>query len=232
MPASRPTTDVRIRRLYWLALMGAVILMAGVLLFCHAELRGAQYINRMHAILDDIDIELDGTPARQAAFEEAFFTAQQREKMDESWNSFSRERWWGYRVIAPVGAGVLAGSLVILAAATGCRFGLRALLAVMLYVALVIGIPLGVVRPRLHDPRVSMQWGPGIDYIFLRYYQGSTRRGGGPRWSFALVDWRNLLLAAGAGVIPPAIALLRAPRSKLNSSTAEPETMTTFDPGR
>ena len=67
---------------------GAVILMAGVLLFCHAELRGAQYINRMHAILDDIDIELDGTPARQAAFEEAFFTAQQREKMDESWNSF------------------------------------------------------------------------------------------------------------------------------------------------
>jgi hypothetical protein len=204
------------------------MLLAGVLIFCHAELRGAQYIKKVHAILDGISIQLDGTPARQAAFEEAFFTAQHHEKMNELWESFFREGWWGYRVIAPVGAAVLAGSLAMLAATTGWRFGLRTLLAAMLYVALLIGIPLGVIRPPLHDPHVSLQLGPGIDYTFVRYYQGSTRRGGGPRWSFALIDWRSLLIAAGALAVLPAIALVPVRQHQHSLPPAEESTGTRF----
>jgi hypothetical protein len=202
------TIETRAARLKWLAIIGATVLMFGVLIFCHAELRGAWYIQKMNAILDDIFSQANDT-AQQAAFEKAFFTAQSRERMSELWDSFFRERWLGHRVVAPLGAGILSGSLAGLALFTAWRFRLRTLLLATIYVALLIGIPFGIVRPRLHDPHVSVRVGPDIDRTFVRYYQGSTRRGGGPRWSFALVDWRNLLVAAAAAVAAPTVALPR-----------------------
>jgi hypothetical protein len=79
--------------------------------FFHAELRGARFITRMNAILDEIGGDLSKVDLSK--LEEA----KSREQLDQIWDSFWRERWWAYEVLMPVGAGMLAGSLIALARA-------------------------------------------------------------------------------------------------------------------
>src|SRR5262245_51456482 len=113
MPTDNSLWPDRHRRLKWLAAFGAAMLLTGVLIFCHAELRGAQYIYEINSILDELGDRFPGDES-----------AASREKRDQLWNSFFRERWWAYQVIAPLGAGILIGSLLLLGGTTRWRFNL------------------------------------------------------------------------------------------------------------
>ena len=112
------------KRLRWSVMAGAAMLFLGVLIFCHAELRGAQYITDTNQLLDQLG---DRFPDDESA--------ESRQRRDAQWDSFFAERWVGQEILAPLGAGSLAGSLAMLAATGGMRFGMRTLLVATVYCA-------------------------------------------------------------------------------------------------
>jgi hypothetical protein len=95
----------------------------------------------------------------------------------------------------------------------------------MLYVALLIGIPFGIVRPRLHHPQFWLQFEYSIRYAGLKYSQGSLRPGGGPRWSLLIVNSRTVLVALAAATVSMIVAFY--PQSRGSNRC----TGITFDPG-
>src|SRR4051794_36624685 len=101
MPLNWPNTDVRVRRLVLLTIIGSCTLLAGIVVFCHAELRGAHYIGETNALFDELDNLGLQFPDGESA--------ESRQRRDRLWNSFFRERWWGFAVLIPVGAGVNDG---------------------------------------------------------------------------------------------------------------------------
>src|SRR4029453_11247933 len=127
--------------------------------------------------------------------------ARSERRWQEWMDSFFRERWWAHQAIVSVGAGILASSLLMAAAVTTWRFRLRTLLLVTLYLALLLGIPCGVVRPHLYNPHISLHFGPSISQVWVHYSQSSNRPGGGPNWGFVLVNRKNVSVAVGSFVL-------------------------------
>jgi len=191
----------RYRSLSWLVIIGAVMLLAGVLMFCHAELRGAHYIEQTNSFLDELGDRFPGAES-------------DRIRREEVWDSFSLERLCAYQVLAPLGVGILAGALLLLAVATRWQFKLRTLVIATLYLAVLIGVPFGTLRPRLHQPRLWVQYDPPGIY----YQQHSMRVGGGPGWSFPLVSGRNVLVAMSAAILVTPVGLLAILRRRTRPS--------------
>ena len=168
-------------------------------MFCHAELRGARYIDDMNRLLDQ-DTQLDSENVVL-------------QRMWKRLDFIFRERWWAHKVLAPIGAGVLAGSLFTMAITTRWRFSLRTLLFAMAYFALLIGIPFAVLRPRLHQPELRLH----LDPPAISFHQHSSRPEGGPGWSYPLVMHTDLLVAMGALLTSALVVYL--PRSQRSSDT-------------
>ena len=179
------------------------MLLAGVVVFCHAALRTSQWME-----------EATSSPVPD----------EESEEQANHWlariESIGRERWWALVVLAPVGAGALAGSLSMLAISRRWRFSVRTLSFVTIYWALLIGIPCGLVRPRLQSPRIWLR-AENPDLAFgqrrLRLESG-TRQGNawaagstGSIETFPLANRYNVLVAAAAFILTPAIALLPVP---------------------
>jgi hypothetical protein len=133
-----PTSNRRASRLNRLLATSAATLLAGILLFCHCELRRSQYMVDIQANPLSNEEQL----AEVVSQHEAFLA------------SIDHEAWLSFRLLIPIGAGALVGSLITLTVIRQFRFSIRTLLLVTTYLGLLVGIPLGVVRPRLQNPRV------------------------------------------------------------------------------
>jgi hypothetical protein len=194
------------QRLRWLTLIGAALLLLGVLVFCHGQWRGAAYIDGVNRLLDQMGDQFpEGESAENIARRMAVL------------DSFFFESWVGYEILAPFGAGLLAGSLVLLAAARRCRFGMRTLLIATVYCAVLIGVPFGALQPQLHRPALSLSSGGSFWNSGIRYEQHSARPGGGPGWSFPLVSGKSLVVALVGLAIVPAIILCPLPKRRQQS---------------
>jgi|GEM_PF-4878527 hypothetical protein len=194
------------QRLRWLTLIGAALLLLGVLVFCHGQWRGAEYIDGVNRLLDQMGDQFLESES-----------AESRARRMAVWESFFFESWVGYEILAPLGAGLLAGSLALLFATMRCRFGMRTLLIATVFCAVLIGVPFGVLQPRLHRPTLSLSLGGGFWNSGIRYEQHSERPGGGPGWSFPLVSGKSLVVAFVGLAMVPAIILCPLPKRRRQS---------------
>src|SRR5688572_6303946 len=150
------STSKRDRMVTWLrvgVLGGALLLLAGVLVECVVELSTAEWIGEATA-----PSSFPGDPRI-----EKWFSRLERDGARLGWTMW----------MVPLGAGTLAGSLASLAWLSGFRFGLRSLMMGMLYVGVLLGIPLGLVRPRLQNPVVSYR-AVEVDLAFSQMGPGSA----------------------------------------------------------
>src|SRR5262245_14024661 len=123
------------RRLRWFLLLGAVVLVAGMLLGCIAELRTSAWM-----------VEYAGKPV------EYFLDDDNNARWHASVQVDVRLLYWA-NMLMPLGAGALLGAAAGLIWISKGRFRLRSLLIAMTFLCLMIGIPFGLVRPRLQNPR-------------------------------------------------------------------------------
>ena len=181
-------------RLKWIAIASAALLLIGVLIFCHSELRTSQWM--VEAKIND-------------------YSDESGERWQKLIASIEQEHWLALRLLAPIGAGTLGGSLLVLAVATRSRFTLRTLLFAALYLAVIVGIPLGLVRPRLQNPRIWLRLeNPDVAFGQRRSQAAALGkvapldvwtdwRVGGSSSTFSLVDRYTLLLTSIAfGFVP------------------------------
>jgi len=114
------------------------------------------------------------------------------------------------RVLVGVGVGTFGGSLLMLAMTTRWRFTVRTLLFVMLYIAVIIGVPLGLVRRRLQNPRISVHpadFSVGLGQLRLHATARDevdpwTSNGPVSRGGSTLIDRTSVLVALAAGIVP------------------------------
>jgi hypothetical protein len=151
-------SDYLTRRLKWFLLFGATILMAGILLACVAELRNSEWIG-----------EFAGKPNSYLL----------NENNSERWLLFVQANNelldWAFDVLVPLGTGAVLSSIGGLAWVSQGRFSVRTLLIGTTYLSLLIGFPLGLVRPRLQNPQIVYR--PTIGDIFFEQHLGESRSG-------------------------------------------------------
>jgi hypothetical protein len=128
-------SDHIFRRLRWFLLLGMSLFLIGLALSCIEALRTAAWMNEAASRPDN------WSPTEAEA---------------DRWSSsveidIKLIDW--VIVLVPLGAGATLGAVASLAWLTRGRFRLRSLLIGMTFLCLVLGIPLGLVRPHLHDPR-------------------------------------------------------------------------------
>jgi len=136
MTESHAKRDRIARRLKWLVLFGATLLMAGVLV-------------ASSALLGTSDWMIEFASKSEAEFLEP-------ENNDRWWSlveAANKRETLGFAVLLPLGFGTLLESVISLACVSKGRFSLRSLLIGVLYLNLLIGIPLGLIRPRLQNPQ-------------------------------------------------------------------------------
>jgi hypothetical protein len=197
------------QRLRWLIRIGAALLLLGVLVFCHAEWQGVGYIEETNRLLDQLE-----------KFPEAE-SAEGRARREAVLESFFFERWVGHQILAPLGAGLLAGSLALLAATRRWRFGMRTLLIATVYCALLVGVPFGALAPRLHQPELSLRMNARFWNSGIRFEQHSRRPEGGPGWSFPLISGKTLAIAFAGLLLATAIAFCPTPKRRQPSIAPE-----------
>jgi len=194
-----------------LAIIGAVLLLAGVLIFCHGALRTSQWM-----------VEASSTDPMQIRNGDG----------GEEWfallTSIQREEWFANAITA-IGTGVLAGSLLLLAMSVRWQFTLRTVVFATTYLSVLVGIPCGFVRPKLQNPRISVHpTDLTVDLGQIRPYpepglvedpwssQGWVSRGGS-----TLVSSISIALALIALIVTPAIAYATAFQSARTKPCAD-----------
>jgi hypothetical protein len=217
-----PSADARARRLRWLAIGGAAMLLAGVLFLCRAAIRTSEWI-------------VEATSSNPLAVENA--TAAGAERWFALVASIEREESIA-RIIAAAGTGALASSLFMLAVNVRWRFSLRTLLLATVYLAVLVGVPFGYVRPRLHNPRIFTGGSVVIGVGQLRPYanarydhdpwsaQGPVSRGGG-----IIVNTAFIVVGLAALVLVPLLSCLPMMRPEANQLQHVADAGTRFGPG-
>ncbi len=165
------------RRLRWFLLLGMALFVAGTVLACVAMLRVSAWTLEFGGKPEDYplsDVESDSWLA--------FFDA-----VSQLWK-------WAIPLIA-LGAGAIAGSIASLAWATKGRFSLRMLLVGVTFVCFVFGIPFGVVRPLLQNPR----------FVYLGHGIANFEQRGKPAslFSYVVLNRRIALTATIPLIVPP-----------------------------
>ena len=172
--------DYLARRLKCFLLVGATILMAGILLACIAELRNSEWID-----------EFAGKP-------ESYLL---NEDNSDRWLSLVETNnellGWALNALVPLGTGVVLSAIGSLACVSRGRFSLRSLLIGTTYLSLLIGIPFGLVRPRLQNPQIVYR--PAIGDIFFEQHLDSSRSG------VSLLTSRKAFVAAAPLLVLPLI---------------------------
>ncbi len=168
------------RRLRWFLLFGAIVLMAGVLLTCIAELRNSEWI-----------AEFAGKPESYLVEEGNY----------ERWSSLVQPSIvllrWALDVLIPFGAGMVLSAIGALVWVSRGRFSLRTLMIGMAYLSLLIGIPFGIVRPRLQNPQIVYR--PAIGDVFFEQHLESSRSGA------SLINGGKVPIAAAPLLVLPFI---------------------------
>jgi hypothetical protein len=175
--------------------LGAVLLLAGVLLNCWAELSTASWI-----------VEASSKPPVPPSTPEDYERA-------EEWfvliKSEERQHFWAGEVLLPLGLGMLLGALAGFALLPTKRFRLSTLLIAVLYVALLLGLPCGLVRPRLQNPRLWYQSETG-DFAFSQSAPNKHNREFQSRSKFLILKRKSIPVALFPVIlIPVAVFLIR-----------------------
>jgi hypothetical protein len=199
-----------VRRLKSFIAAAAICLLAGVSMWCHAQLRTSAWI---------VSAQAKAPPTDSPSDEEI--------KEAERWfsliASIGREERFARNLLVPIGAGTLVGSLLALAVAKQLRFTVRTLCFPTLYCALLIGIPFGCVRPWLQNPRIWLKE-TNLAFGQIRQWSGGesqktsddpwARPGPNSKSEAPLVDLNCVFLAVAASIALPLLAFVPYPSNK------------------
>jgi len=211
-----PSAESRAQRLRWLIIAGAALLLTGVFVWCHAQLRTSAWM---------LEAQAKPPPTANPTDQDVA----EAERWFSLIASIQREESIVCILLAPIGAGALLSWLLALALTRKLRFTVRTILVATLYCALLIGVPFGVVRPRLQNPRIWMK-DNNLAFGQIRPWPSSdSRRNNDDPWAYPgpnsraesrLVDRYSILAAVVAFIAAPANAFIPYPKQRTRTALA------------